>query len=886
MATTKSVELSQLGSIVSVTNGQAVFSGDVVVGGDILTTGNTIAITADNLTIDDLNITLANGSANSSVADGAGITIDGAGATLTYVASGDNWAMNKDLVVGPFDFDIATDRLTITNNTNTGGIDIVGNNGRIYFSGLRAIEGSATGNLSIGEGFSVLSLQPSVISATNGKITNVSYLGIGTSDPLVSLHIGDGTSDEYIVLDKGSSSTSAILFRNAGNNKVKLQVNAEEELEIHTNNTLKAKFSEAGTFYNYNNQPSVRPSLLLDFAKTKKLDSNITFYRDSIATYYDSKGVLRYSNNNQPRFDHNPITGESKGLLIEEQRTNTCPVTVGSYAFTVNGCNDIPNAAEAPDGTFSAVFGQAQGGVARHEINLIYDSTPSATHAHSVYVKAAGAVTHVSMSQAGGTNRANFDIINGVKTSGITTSGIESVGNGWFRIWLIAVYGGTGSSSTIYLSPGIGATTDSVYTNLNGDGLNGLYVWGGQTEMADDITSYIPAFESFRSRSTPATYYDKDGVLRTAPANEPRYGYKYNGREWVPTGLIREIASTNLLYNGTRSTDVYGDYLSYEAIWTVTDSSTNVTAPDGSRFTTKGVTGTTGNTFYWATGHPVTYVDGLYYTHSAWVRTAAGQGTRPIRITCYPQQGLDQTHSGGFKEVDANEEWTRYSITFQYNSALGKPYVGFATPTVSSTYYFWGWQVEQNGYATSYISVPAGLSTRTRGEDIVSSYSASRAKDTAYIDNIMSSDWYDVTKGTIYTEADANIVDDAVVVGINDGTARGLRNWWITSDTQVRSSFYDGDSYSGVHYWNSIDPLASHKMATAYSVEDSIYASSLDGATAQVATNWNEASTTPSYMFIGSETTTGRPYNGTIKRIAYYNDTLSADELQALTEND
>ena len=67
---------------------------------------------------------------------------------------------------------------------------------------------------------------------------------------------------------------------------------------------------------------SIRPSLNLDFANSKELDSRITFYRDSIATYYDSKGTLKYANINEPRFDHDPLTGESKGLLIEEDRTN------------------------------------------------------------------------------------------------------------------------------------------------------------------------------------------------------------------------------------------------------------------------------------------------------------------------------------------------------------------------------------------------------------------------------------------------------------------------------------------------------------------------------------------------------------------------------------
>jgi hypothetical protein len=69
------------------------------------------------------------------------------------------------------------------------------------------------------------------------------------------------------------------------------------------------------------------PSFQRDFASLKTLDHgtgpNITFTRNSNATFFDADGVLQTAGTNVPRFDHDPATGASRGLLIEEARTNS-----------------------------------------------------------------------------------------------------------------------------------------------------------------------------------------------------------------------------------------------------------------------------------------------------------------------------------------------------------------------------------------------------------------------------------------------------------------------------------------------------------------------------------------------------------------------------------
>ena len=93
------------------------------------------------------------------------------------------------------------------------------------------------------------------------------------------------------------------------------------------------------------------PSLDLRFAENKSLTdaktgaSLVTFTRASTGTYVGSDGVLRSATTNEARFDHNPTTGESLGLLVEEARTNlllnsatlsTQSVTVAAAANTLS----------------------------------------------------------------------------------------------------------------------------------------------------------------------------------------------------------------------------------------------------------------------------------------------------------------------------------------------------------------------------------------------------------------------------------------------------------------------------------------------------------------------------------------------------------------------
>ena len=85
--------------------GGAGIGGNLYVGGNTFITGNLTVfgeVTNINTTqvyIKDQNITIANGAPSAFAANGAGITIDGAGATMIYINPGDYFLFNKEVVM-------------------------------------------------------------------------------------------------------------------------------------------------------------------------------------------------------------------------------------------------------------------------------------------------------------------------------------------------------------------------------------------------------------------------------------------------------------------------------------------------------------------------------------------------------------------------------------------------------------------------------------------------------------------------------------------------------------------------------------------------------------------------------------------------------------------
>lgn len=212
-----------------------------------------------------------------------------------------------------------------------------------------------------------------------------------------------------------------------------------------------------------------------------------------------------------------PIT-DASGLLVEEARTN---LQVKSqefdHAFWGNTASDsIANIAVAPDGTVTADRLDVVVAVNNHSIWDVHALTQDVPYAISIYVKDDGA-RYAYLSITGGSTAAErfasvaFDLQTGTVggtdvgtfTGTVLDSGIDDVGKGWFRIWMVAqleyvdLFFAMGSSDEA-TSPNYDAFGLPIFTPSEGED---LLIWGAQLEAGAFPTSYIPTDASSVTRN-------------------------------------------------------------------------------------------------------------------------------------------------------------------------------------------------------------------------------------------------------------------------------------------------------------------------------------------------------------------------------------------------
>jgi hypothetical protein len=228
-------------------------------------------------------------------------------------------------------------------------------------------------------------------------------------------------------------------------------------------------YSQAGT-----------PTLDLRFASSKNLNDYvsgqnlITYTRAGDATFFDANGTIQTAGADVARFDHNPATGESLGLLIEEARTNlllnsetlsTQDVTVTAAAHTLSfyGTGTV---------TLSGTHSATVVGTGAFPTRTTLTFTPTSG---SLTVTVSGTVQYGQVelgafatswiSTAGATATRNADV---ASITGTNFSRWYSQSAGTFRVRFSTLWNGF-TGNTLVINPGL-----FVVNNLEGTGFRGM----------------------------------------------------------------------------------------------------------------------------------------------------------------------------------------------------------------------------------------------------------------------------------------------------------------------------------------------------------------------------------------------------------------------------
>ena len=262
----------------------------------------------------------------------------------------------------------------------------------------------------------------------------------------------------------------------------------------------------------------VLPKLALDFT-TGVLDPRVTVTRAlNTATRVNSAGLIELINSNLPRFDYDSVTLASKGLLIEEARTN---LVVNSSLAGTGGINPTSwlrllgtdgaqaTSTLAASGTSNAWTFTAN--VNRQAIYQIISVAANTTYYATVYVEqtsviqAAGNVFSLAFLPAGAT-----------ATSEVSTTTAGS------RMRIKLVVGATAGTVQFRIGLGVGSNVTGTIT-----------LSCPQLEVGAFATSYIPT-------TTTSVTRNADVVSMTGT----NFSSWYNASEGTISVLVSDLKNT------------------------------------------------------------------------------------------------------------------------------------------------------------------------------------------------------------------------------------------------------------------------------------------------------------------------------------------------------
>jgi cytoskeletal protein CcmA (bactofilin family) len=198
---------------------------DLVVTGNLTVNGETTTINSTTLTVDDKNIVIAQGAADSASADGAGITVDGANANITYNHAGTQWELDKPVYLSD---------TTDSSSSSTGALIVaggIGAAGNIVCDG----EFSIVGDIAVNGG------DITTDDATFNFVTSTATtLNMGLAATTVSIGASTGTTtvnNNLVVTGTTTFNGGTINLGDAATDNVVFGADVNSSIEPNTDST-------------------------------------------------------------------------------------------------------------------------------------------------------------------------------------------------------------------------------------------------------------------------------------------------------------------------------------------------------------------------------------------------------------------------------------------------------------------------------------------------------------------------------------------------------------------------------------------------------------------------------------------------------------------------
>jgi hypothetical protein len=277
------------------------------------------------------------------------------------------------------------------------------------------------------------------------------------------------------------------------------------------------------------NQPSaiagVSPTLDYRFARDKREIETVSLtdrltYTGGNGTFVGSDGFIQLATTtNVPRFDHDPLSQRSLGLLSEAESTNLIRQSNGfDTTWTNTNSSETAASGTAPDGTNTAweFKDTVDGTNSSHQLNQSISGTSGVSYTFSVFAKA-GTIPAVALQFPAtifgiGTTAIKVDLTTGAITgtgTGATGFVIPYPGN-WYRIaGTMTATASTTGAFQIRTALATGALTST----YQGDGTGTILIWGAQIEAGSTPSTYIPTTTAAVTRTADSAVIDGTGVI-------------------------------------------------------------------------------------------------------------------------------------------------------------------------------------------------------------------------------------------------------------------------------------------------------------------------------------------------------------------------------------